>query len=167
MILYFFTIHIVFFTLSFGYLDIIKTKKYKEVCMLITKASEYAILSLILLSTKDTPQDSETLSGELFISKSFLAKILQALAKNDILKSYKGANGGFVLNKAPSEIDILSIVSSVEGKAPSVFECSSNANDCPSDKANICSIWPMLNRLQKNIDNFLASLTLGDILEEK
>jgi Rrf2 family protein len=135
--------------------------------MLVTKASEYAILSLIVLSKASSPKDSETLSKELFISKSFLAKILQAMARNDILKSYKGANGGFVLNKDPKEISILSIVRSVEGKAPSVFECSSNQSDCPTDKASICSIWPMLNRLQKNIDNFLDNLTLQDILEEK
>ncbi len=135
--------------------------------MLITKASEYAILSLIVLSKASSPQDSETLSRELFISKSFLAKILQAMARQGILRSYKGANGGFALNKDPKEIDILSIITSVEGKNPSVFECSSSENDCPSDRANICSIWPMLNRLQKNIDSFLADLTLGDILEEK
>ncbi len=135
--------------------------------MLITKASEYAILSLIVLSRADTPKDTDTLSRELFISKSFLAKILQALAKNDILKSYKGANGGFVLNKSPQEIDILSIVTSVEGRTPSVFECSSDITNCPTDKGSICSIWPMLNRLQKNIDAFLADLTLLDILEER
>ncbi len=135
--------------------------------MLITKASEYAILSLIVLSKTDTPKDSDSLSRELFISKSFLAKILQSLAKQKILKSYKGANGGFMLNKPPQEIDILSIITAVEGKTPSVFECSASEKDCPSDKASICSLWPMLNRLQKNIDIFLADLTLHDILKEQ
>ncbi len=135
--------------------------------MLITKASEYAILSLIVLSKADNPKDSDSLSRELFISKSFLAKILQALAKQKILKSYKGANGGFMLNKSPQEIDILSIITAVEGKSPSVFECSASEKDCPSDKASICSLWPMLNKLQKNIDIFLADMTLHDILEEQ
>ncbi len=135
--------------------------------MLITKASEYAILSLIVLSKEGTPKDSESLSRELFISKSFLAKILQSLAKNGILKSFKGVNGGFALAKEPRDISILSVIKSVEGKTPSVFECSASAQDCPGDKANICSIWPMLNRLQQNIDNFLAGLTLADILEER
>ena len=135
--------------------------------MLITKASEYAILSLIVLSKTESPKDSDSLSRELFISKSFLAKILQSLAKNGILKSYKGANGGFVLEKSPEEIDILSIIHAVEGKNPSVFECSASESDCPSDRASICSLWPMLNKLQKNIDHFLAELTLQDILEEK
>lgn len=134
--------------------------------MLITRASEYAILSLIMLSKASSPMDSETLSRELSISKSFLAKILQALAKNGILKSYKGVNGGFTLAKEPKDIDMSSVMLSVEGKAPAVFDCSPSVNNCPSDKANICSIWPFLNKLQVKIDSFLANLTLADILEE-
>jgi len=134
--------------------------------MLITRASEYAILSLILLSKAKEPQDSETLSRELSISKSFLAKILQALAKNGILKSFKGVNGGFALAKSPKDINMLKIMSCVEGKAPAVFDCASSTNDCPSDNAKVCSVWPFLNRLQGKIDHFLIKLTLADILEE-
>ncbi|MBA1433029.1 MAG: Rrf2 family transcriptional regulator [Epsilonproteobacteria bacterium] len=134
--------------------------------MLITRASEYAILSLIVLSKAKDPLDSDTLSRELFISKSFLAKILQSLAKADILKSYKGVNGGFVLNKKPVDISMLEVMTSVEGKAPAVFECSPSVHDCPSNKAEICSIWPFLNKLQGKIDFFLAELSLADILED-
>ena len=134
--------------------------------MLITRASEYAILSLIVLSKAKDPLDSETLSRELFISKSFLAKILQSLAKADILRSYKGVNGGFVLKKDPKEINMLDVMTSVEGKAPAVFECSPSVHDCPSNKAEICSIWPFLNKLQGKIDFFLAELSLADILED-
>ncbi len=133
--------------------------------MLITKASEYAILSLIVLSGKKDPQDSETLARELSIPKSFLAKILQSLAKEGILVSYRGANGGFALAKKTSEIDMLSVMSAVEGKTPAVFDCSPSVTSCPSDKANVCSIWPFLNKLQGKIDSFLSELTLDDILE--
>ena len=134
--------------------------------MLITRASEYAILSLILLSSSSEPMDSETLSKELSIPKSFLAKILQSLAKVGILKSYKGVNGGFVLHRDPAKISMLEVMSSVEGKAPAVFECSPSEKNCPSDKADICSIWPFLNKLQGKIDSFLGELTLSDILED-
>ena len=133
--------------------------------MLITRASEYAILSLIVLSKASSPMDSETLSHQLSIPKSFLAKILQALAKHGILKSYKGVNGGFSLLLKPEEINMLLVMSCVEGKAPAVFDCASSVNDCPSDKAHLCSIWPFLNKLQGKIDLFLAELTLADILE--
>ncbi len=134
--------------------------------MLITRASEYAILSLIVLSKGKDPLDSDTLSRELFISKSFLAKILQSLAKANILKSYKGVNGGFVLNKEPIDINMLEVMTSVEGKAPAVFECSPSVHDCPSNKAEICSIWPFLNKLQGKIDFFLSELSLADILKD-
>jgi Rrf2 family protein len=135
--------------------------------MLITRASEYAILSLILLSSAKEPMDSETLSRELSIPKSFLAKILQSLAKVEILKSYKGVNGGFSLNKKPKDINMLEVMSSVEGKAPAVFECAPSESNCPADKADICSIWPFLNKLQGKIDSFLSELTLSDIIDEE
>ncbi|QSZ42297.1 Rrf2 family transcriptional regulator [Sulfurimonas aquatica] len=134
--------------------------------MLITRASEYAILSLILLSSAKEPMDSETLSRELSISKSFLAKILQSLAKVGILQSFKGVNGGFALSKEPKDISMLEVMSSVEGKAPAVFECAPSEENCPSDRANICSIWPFLNKLQGKIDSFLADLTLADLIDE-
>jgi Rrf2 family protein len=133
--------------------------------MLITRASEYAILSLIVLSKSDLPMDSETLSKQLSIPKSFLAKILQSLAKNNILKSQRGVKGGFTLLLKPSEINMLLVMSCVEGKAPAVFDCASSIMDCPSDKANLCSLWPFLNKLQGKIDDFLADMTLEDILE--
>ncbi len=135
--------------------------------MLITRASEYAILSLIVLSKADSPIDSESLSRNLSIPKSFLAKILQSLAKNDILNSYKGVNGGFSLAREPSQINMLQVMICVENKAPAVFDCASSTKNCPSDKAEICTIWPFLNRLQGKIDSFLAELTLADIMEEE
>jgi Rrf2 family protein len=134
--------------------------------MLITRASEYAILSLILLSSAKAPMDSDTLSRELAISKSFLAKILQSLAKANILKSYKGVNGGFALEVDPKTITMLEVMTCVEGKAPAVFECTPSEESCPSKKANICTIWPFLYKLQGKIDTFLDNLTLADILED-
>ena len=67
--------------------------------MLLTRASEYALLSLALIGESGDPKDVDTLSKQLDISKSFLAKILQNLAKAGILVSYKGAKGGFALKK--------------------------------------------------------------------
>ncbi len=149
--------------LNFAIISIISIKSIK---MLITKASEYAILSLIIISKKQEPIGSEKLAKELNIPKSFLAKILQALAKNDILKSFKGVNGGFALAKDTNDISMLSVISSVEGKAPAVFECSPSINECPSNRAETCSIWPFLNKLQLKIDGFLENLSLADLIED-
>lgn len=132
--------------------------------MLLTRASEYALLSLILISQNEEPQDVETLSQKLGISKSFLAKILQNLARKDILISYKGANGGFKLNKKPSEISIKDIIETAEKKQATVFDCSTSKVKCPRNRGDLCAVWPFLNKLQIRIDEFLDGMSLGDVL---
>ncbi|EAL6032748.1 transcriptional regulator [Campylobacter jejuni] len=127
--------------------------------MLFTKASEYALLSLIYISQKETPQDVDSLALEL----GFLAKILQTLAKDGLLKSFKGAKGGFVLIKEPSQYTIKEIVNSAEKKDISVFECSGGT--CPNNKEENCTLMPMLVNLQNKVDEFLDSITLEDIMK--
>jgi len=130
----------------------------------MTRASEYALLSLIVLAKAEKPMDADTLSKELDISKSFLAKILQSMARQGILNSFKGVNGGFSLAKEAKEITVQQVLNAAEGKTPAVFDCSASINDCPSNKASTCAIWSFLNRLQGKIDNFLDTITLEDIL---
>ena len=133
--------------------------------MLLTRASEYALLALILLAKENDPIGVDKLSEKLDISKSFLAKVLQNLAKIGLLHSYKGVKGGFSLAKDAQSITLLSIFEASEGRAPAVFDCAPSKENCPSDKASICQIWPVLNNLQVKIDDFLEELTLADIMK--
>ena len=132
--------------------------------MLLTRASEYALLSLDSIRKSDKPIGAEQLANELCIPKSFLAKILQSLAKHDILESRKGAHGGFVLARKTNEITINSIILAAEGKPPAVFDCTSYSHTCPSGAIGTCAISPFLANFQMRIDDFLNGLTLEDIL---
>ena len=132
--------------------------------MLLTKKSEYALLSLVSISNGNGLKTVDNISKELNISKSYLAKVLQAFTKKGILKSYKGVNGGFVLNKPSNEITILEIITIAEEKMPMVFECTTLDSTCSGASNSGCTIWPLLNNLQNKIDNFLSKLTLKDIM---
>ncbi len=131
--------------------------------MLLTRASEYALLSLDAIRKSDSPIGAEQLATELCIPKSFLAKILQSLAKKGILESRKGAHGGFILAKDINEINVNDIIFAAEGKSPTVFDCTSTSN-CPNGTIGTCAISPFLMNFQTKIDDFLNGLTLGDIL---
>jgi Rrf2 family protein len=133
--------------------------------MLLTKKSEYALLSLVFIAKSEEPINVDALSKELNISKSFLAKIMQALSKQDILDSFKGINGGFKLARPSDQITILEITTAAEDKLPTVFECSPSMSSCPSQVGNCCTIWPLLNNLQSKINHFLTDLTLKDIMQ--
>lgn len=131
--------------------------------MLFTKASEYALLGLIYIADKENPQDVESMAAELEISRSFLAKILQVLAKDGLLKSYKGARGGFALVKTPDKYTIKEIIDSAEKREVSIFECSQGI--CPSDKGSKCYILPVLKELQVKMDEHLSSISLADMMK--
>jgi Rrf2 family protein len=132
--------------------------------MLLTKKSEYALLSLVIIAKSDIPKNTDELSSQLNISKSFLAKILQNLARHNILESYKGANGGFSLKKEPEELTIFELISISEEKTPAVFECSSGVSNCNIMTTGGCTLFPVLNNLQFKINDFLKDLTLKDII---
>ena len=110
---------------------------------------------------------SEQLANELNLPKSFLAKILQNLAKNDILISHRGAQGGYTLNKEPQNITLYDIIYSAEGKRPTVFDCISYADTCPKGAIGTCAISPFLARFQFKIDNYLKNLTLKELFDEQ
>ncbi len=132
--------------------------------MLLTRASEYALLALDIIRKSEQPLGAEQLAIQLSIPKSFLAKILQGLAKAEILESKKGAHGGFILIKDASSISIASIIIAAEGKTPAVFDCSQYTTSCPSSMGmGTCSISPFLVTFQNKIDTFLHNLTLEEI----
>ena len=133
--------------------------------MLFTRATEYALLALVIIAHEKKPLGTDYLSKRLDISRSFLAKILQSLAKQNILKSYKGATGGFMLARPPEELSIKEITTAAEGRNVSIFDCSSDQTCCPSNKGEFCTLWPFLNKLQIKVDAFLDDLTLKDIME--
>ncbi len=133
--------------------------------MLLSRASEYALLSLDKLRKSDRPLGSEYLANELCIPKSFLAKILQNLARQNILTSHRGAQGGFSISSDIDKISVYDIVMAAEGKTPAIFDCTQYRDSCPHGSIGTCSISPFLANFQNEIDNFLKDLTLDKLFD--
>ena len=135
--------------------------------MLFTKSTAYALQALIELSSYDKPVDVNTLSEKTDIPKPFLAKLLQNLSKKNVIKSYKGIHGGFLLTKKPEEIKILDIFKTIEDKDSLVFYCSSNSQNCTRERSSICSTMPFFNRLENEIETVIEKYTLADVIRIK
>lgn len=129
--------------------------------MLFTKASEYALIAMIYIAKTNSPQDVDTMSCKLNLPKSFLAKILQGLARDGLLRSFKGAHGGFFLTKDAKDYNIKEIINCAEKKYTNVFECSDG--NCPQNREENCKIMPFLMDLQGKVDDFLSSISLHDL----
>ena len=134
--------------------------------MLFTKASEYALLAMICIAQNTESVDVDTIAEKLKISRSFLAKILQSLARTKLLNSFKGAKGGFILARKPSEITLLEIITSAEKRKASIFDCTQEGiSGCPNGRA-LCRVNLLFNELQDKVDEYMQNITLEDIIKK-
>lgn len=86
---------------------------------MFSKACEYAIRATIYIavqSNQDNRVGLKDISKEIDSPEAFTAKILQQLAKSNIIDSIKGPNGGFEIEKKNmSKIKLSQIVMAIDG----------------------------------------------------
>ncbi|QAR33564.1 Rrf2 family transcriptional regulator [Geovibrio thiophilus] len=134
--------------------------------MKVTRASDYAIRSLIHIAKK--PEGTVFMRSELSkacdIPDSFLGKILQNLAKADILSSERGKKGGFRLNRPTQDITVYDIIRAIEGEL-SLNECIFDDSFCSI--VNTCSAHKMWGSIQDSLLLKLKSYTLKQLADDE
>ena len=130
--------------------------------MQITRETDYAIRCVCYLAGK---KDEVTMMDEIArsktIPKSFLAKILQRLAKAKIVKSYRGVKGGFQLARKPKEISLLDVIEAIEG--PIVMnKCAIDKRMC--DLSDTCSVHPVWVELRKMVEKRLKKSDFASLI---
>ena len=131
--------------------------------MQITRAGEYGVLGMVHLARRAPGQIAmiEEVSHTEKIPKSFLAKIFQFLAKGGMVRSVRGAGGGFVLAKSASEITILEIIEAIEGKIV-LQRCLQQEPVC--ENAGSCALCGLFEQAQDGMREILQKTTLHDLL---
>lgn len=131
--------------------------------MLITRAGDYGLQGMVHLAT--LPKDKDAYVAEIArncgVPASFLAKIFQNLSKVGLVRSQRGAKGGFNLARKPSEITVLEILESIEGNIY-LNRCLISEDECP--KRPTCNAHLVFKEAQKAIRKVLSSYTLQDLV---
>ncbi|HPP48428.1 MAG: Rrf2 family transcriptional regulator [Spirochaetes bacterium] len=97
------------------------------------------------------------------ISFKYLSKLVIPLKSAGLLQSVRGANGGYMLAKHPSEITIRMIVEKLEGDV-SLVECTENPKVC---KRNVdCVARTIWKKADDAIMQVLDGITLQDMVDE-
>jgi Rrf2 family iron-sulfur cluster assembly transcriptional regulator len=134
--------------------------------MQITRAGEYGVMGLMHLARRRPGQRTmiEEVSRQQRISKSFLAKIFQSLVKAGLVRSIRGAGGGFALAKSPGQIPVLDIIEAVEGRI--VFQrCKMARPDC--EHVGGCALCGLFERAQDGLKDALTRTTLADLIQQQ
>ena len=90
--------------------------------MRLTSKGRYAVMALVDLARFNNinPVSLRDISLRQGISLDYLEQIFSKLRKNQIVQSVRGTQGGYILNKKPSEIKISDIFFAVEEKVKTI-----------------------------------------------
>lgn len=99
------------------------------------------------------------------ISIKYLEQIVGSLTRAGMLKSIRGAGGGYMLARSPQKYTIGDILRVTEGDLSPVACLSTDENTCP--RAEGCKSLAFWKGLYKAINDYLDSTTLADLANEK
>lgn len=104
----------------------------------------------------------KNISDEEEISIRYLEQIIIPLKIARLVKSIRGAGGGYTLSRAPSEIRLDEILHALEGSC-CLVDCVEDNDYC--DRIAICASYEVWKEATNMLKNYFSSLTLQDLIE--
>ena len=111
------------------------------------------------------PIPLKNVAGRQDISEHYLEQLIAGLRKAGLVKSLRGAQGGYTLARNPDEITVGDIIRVLEGPlAP--LDCVDEDSNCSCNRAEDCITRGVWRKVRDSITNVLDSITLGDMCKE-
>jgi len=130
---------------------------------MFSNATKYAIRTVLLLASKDSSSIKYKVSGiaeELDIPKPFLSKILQKLAKANLISSRKGRGGGFFLTKENRNKTLLEVIECIDG-TNAINECILGQATCSDD--NPCPLHNYYKHIRRDLLMVVSDASVGQL----
>jgi Rrf2 family protein len=130
--------------------------------MRVTAKADYAVRAAVeIAAAGDGPVKGETISRAQDIPVRFLENILGELRHAGLVRSQRGAEGGYWLARPPAEIAIADIIRAVEGPLASVRSEPPENLGYSGSAEPLRTVWLAL---RVNIRAVLETVTLADIV---
>lgn len=132
--------------------------------MNITQEADYAIRAVLILAEEGegAKLDAKTISQRGFIPLRFLLKLLRKLIQGNIVRSYRGVNGGYALLKNSKDINVRQVIEAVDGPI-CINRCLINDDFCNASRSPKCNIHKRLEIVQNNLIRELENISFFDL----
>lgn len=137
----------------------------------LTRDGEYAVRAVLHLAmragAKGGGAEGVSLIHEIAtaqdVPKSYLSKIMQSLVKAGLVKSRRGAKGGFTLAQPPERITLRQTIEAVEGPI-NLNICLIRKGECPRDE--VCPVHLVWAEAQRKLFEILDSKTMAELARD-
>ncbi len=118
---------------------------------MLSNASKYAVRAVLFLAMKsneDTKFGAVQISRDLNVPQAFIAKLLQQMARENIISSTKGPKGGFYFTEKNGKRNVCDIIELIDGEG--VFtRCFMGLPNCGDAKP--CPVHHIVGPFRKQI----------------
>lgn len=137
----------------------------KEVAMKFSKKSRYGLTALIDLTVNSKSEHValNSIAERNGISPQYLEQVFASLRRAGIVKSIKGPQGGYLLNRAAKEITVAEVLEALEGNYKVDSE-QAGQNGNPEVSDTIQS--QIIDKVNAELDTILKNLTLEDLEQD-
>jgi|TARA_B100000749_G_scaffold208213_1_gene163231 Rrf2 family iron-sulfur cluster assembly transcriptional regulator len=134
--------------------------------MKLNTRARYAVMALADMASFSTqnPVSLRDISLRQNISLVYLEQIFSKLKKNNIVKSIRGTNGGYILTKDPEKIKLSNIFLAVDEKVKTL-QCKKESKKGCNGKLTKCITHYLWDDLEMHINDFFDKKNLGDLLK--
>jgi Rrf2 family protein len=135
----------------------------------ITTLAEYGVICALHLARRisEGPITGREIAARERLPVDYVEQILLRLRRADIVRSTRGAHGGYALAREPEEISIRAVIAASE---ITTFDLNCVSHPVGEERCSgslACSIRPVWQMLQQKIDDVLEGIRLSDLLLEE
>jgi Rrf2 family protein len=135
----------------------------------ITTLAEYGVICALHLARRasEGPITGRDIAARERLPVDYVEQILLRLRRAEIVRSTRGARGGYALARDASTISIRAVIAASETTTFDLHCLSHPVEEERCSAAHACSIRPVWQLLQQKIDDVLESIRLSDLLQEE
>ena len=143
-------------------------RSYPQVVRITTWA-EYGIICALHLAKRggNGPVTGREIAAVERLPADYVEQILLRLRRADIIRSTRGAHGGYSLARPPAQVSVRDVIAASELSTFDLHCVSHPVGEERCSDAGNCSIRPVWVLLQQRIDEVLESVNLADLLADE
>lgn len=134
--------------------------------MRISAKADYAVRAMVELAaaSDEKPVKAERVATAQGIPLNFLENILGELRHAGLVRSHRGAEGGFRLSKDASDITVADVIRAVEGPLASVRGAPPEESQYEGAAESLLRVWIAV---RANLRKVVENVTIADIANGK
>ncbi|NIP18547.1 MAG: SUF system Fe-S cluster assembly regulator [Xanthomonadales bacterium] len=127
----------------------------------ISKLTDYAILVMVELSgARGSVLSAHALGERLGLESPTVSKVLKLLSRGGLVQSFRGASGGYSVNREAADISVAEIIAAIEGPI-AMTECSVEDGLCSQEDS--CGLRSNWQRISSAVARAMEGVTLAEM----